>query len=405
MQPPIWDVASSAEARAAAIAAGRRLGLSESKAVRMRDIARLANVSVGTVSRVVNRQKGVGDDTRKRIERLIEENGYRAHAVARELSTGRSRTIGVVFPLQASEVVMHSTYPGLLAGLGDAAEALGYDLMLISSSSSQSAERLRDTVRRRRVDGMVLPAAGPRDRLLRDVLSGDIPTVLIGHRARHPAVGWVDSSHDESARELTSIMLKGGRRELVMLNGPSTVSACGLRARGFWRAVEDAGDEVKWASELRVAFDAEEARVVAKAFLSERARPSAVVCGNDLIALGVLQAAAELGLRVPDEIAVSGFDDRTFAATTSPPLSTVRMPLHQLGVQAADLLIAVTEDRPVTDRHIILPTELVLRDTTPRDGRPVVDTAPDLPFSSDDRTAGLQPIRSLGPAPSSLAAP
>ena len=379
--------------------------MSDNSPVRMRDIARLADVSVGTVSRVVNGQPGVGQRTRDRIESLIEEKGYRANAVARELSTGRSRTIGVVFPLQASEVVMHSTYPGLLAGLGDAAEARGYDLMLISSSSEASATRFRDTLRRRRVDGVVLPAAGPRDRLLREVLAAGIPTVLIGHRSRHPDVGWVDSDHDVAAYELTTIMLKGGRRDLVMLNGPATVSACGLRARGFWKAIEEWGTQVRWATELRVAFDTDEARTAADSLLSDGSRPDAVVSGNDVIARGVLQAAVRLGLGVPDDLALSGFDDRSFAATTSPALTTASMPLQRLGAEAADMLIAMVEKQPVARRQIVLPTEVVVRETTPRDIGHETNGAPTEAPPPRDRPVALQVVKSLGLAPPFLASP
>ena len=323
--------------------------------------------------------------------------------MARELSTGRSRTIGVVFPLQASEVVMHSTYPGLLAGLGDAAEARGYALMLVTSSSKDSETRFRDTIRRRRVDGVVLPAAGQRDRLLNEVLAARIPTVLIGHRARRPGVGWVDSEHDVATYDLTKLMLKGGRQDLVMLNGPATVSACGLRARGFWKAVEEAASPVRWAAELRVAFETDQARAVAQSILSDEPRPGAIICGNDVIARGALQAAVQLGLRVPDDVALSGFDDRSFAATTSPALTTVRMPLHRLGAKAAEMLIAMVEKKAVTNRHIVLPAEVVVRQTTPRSGGHPVDRAPVAAAPVQDTARALRTVRILGPAPAYLA--
>ena len=125
----------------------------------IRDIAAMAGVSAGTVSRAMNGQAGVGQATRLRIEQLIEEHGFRVDPTARQLSTGRSQTLAVVFPLHASEVVMHPVYPALLGALGDAAEKAGYDVLLLTQSSEKAAHVL-DTVVRRRVDGVVLPAAG-----------------------------------------------------------------------------------------------------------------------------------------------------------------------------------------------------------------------------------------------------
>jgi LacI family transcriptional regulator len=372
--------------------------MAELGSIRMRDIARLADVSAGTVSRVLNGRPGVGPETRRRVEALITEHGFRANASAQQLSTGRSRTVGVVFPLHASEVVMHPIYPALLAGLGDAAEERAYDLMLLSASSLESVEHLRDTIRRRRVDGVVLPAAGPRDRLLHDVLTSGVPTVLIGHRDRHPQVGWVDSTHDAAARDLTDLMIEGGRRELVMLNGPDTVSATRLRSNGFWRSIQEHPDGVDWASEYRIAFDTVEARAVARSILEASSRPTAIVGGNDLIAIGVMQAARELGLAIPADIAVSGFDDRSFAATTTPPLSTARMPLQDIGAAAAHLLFALIEDEPVARRHVILPTEVVIRGTTPAMDPQGAAARAGVDMSVHDGSAAHH-VRSIGPAP------
>jgi LacI family transcriptional regulator len=371
--------------------------MAELGSIRMRDIARLANVSAGTVSRVLNGRPGVGPETRLRVEALITEHGFRANASAQQLSTGRSRTVGVVFPVHASEVVMHPIYPALLAGLGDAAEERAYDLMLLSASSLESVEHLRDTIRRRRVDGVVLPAAGPRDRLLHDVLTSGVPTVLIGHRARHPRVGWVDSTHDAAARDLTDLMIEGGRRELVMLNGPDTVSATRLRSNGFWQSIQEHPDGVDWASEYRIAFDTVEARAIARSILDDSSRPTAIVGGNDLIAIGVMQAARELGLAIPADLAVSGFDDRSFAATTTPPLSTARMPLQDIGAAAAHLLFALIEAEPVARRHVILPTQVVIRGTTPP-----MNANGAVAHAGDDvarNGSGAHHVRSVGPAP------
>jgi LacI family transcriptional regulator len=330
----------------------------------IRDIAAIAGVSAGTVSRAMNGQAGVGDATRERIQAIIDEHSFRVDPTARQLSTGRSRTLAVVFPLHASEVVMHPVYPALLGALGDAAERAGYDILLLTMSS-QKVAHVVDTVVRRRVDGVVLPAAGSRDPLIKQLTAIGAPTVLIGHRSTLSSVGWVDCTHDDAAQDLTRLMLDGGRRDLVLLNGPPHVSACRLRSAGFWRGVKEAGDRVRSAREVAVPFDTAEAARAATEILSDKARPTGIVCGSDTIAAGVLDAARPLRLRIPDDLAVSGFDDRTFASHTTPSLTTVRMPLHETGHAAARMLFSMIGDGPETGRRVILPTEVIIRDSTP----------------------------------------
>jgi LacI family transcriptional regulator len=335
------------------------------------DIAALAGVSAGTVSRAINGKKGVGAVARERIQRIIDEQGFRADSSARTLSTGRSRCVAIVFPLHASEVVVHPVYPALLGALGDAAEAAGYDVMLLTAAGTlaapEHADRLIARIRDRRLDGVVLPAAGSRDPLLRRLNEVGAPTVLIGHRSRSPEVAWVDSTHDDAAHDLARMMIENGRDRLMLLNGPKRVSACRLRSAGFWRAVRAAaaaGHAVASAEEVECEFDADAGAEKARALLGRADRPTAVLCGADIIASGCLEAARSLGLSVPGDVAVSGFDDRSLATHTSPTLTTVRMPLREIGEEAARLLFTLVEGGEPRRRHVILPTEIMLREST-----------------------------------------
>lgn len=332
----------------------------------MRDIAALAGVSPGTVSRVLNGRPGVGDETRERVEGIIAREGFQANASAQWLSTGRSRSIGIVFPFHTSELVLHPIYPLLLGALGDAAEAAGYDVMLLNVSSPENVGRLLDVISRRRVDGVVLPASGAHDPLVRKLLPLGTPVVVIGHRVRADGVGWVDSSHDVAAHEITKSLIQSGRKHLTLLNGPSTISACRLRASGFWKAVKEAGNAVKSANELEVPFDTDATIEAATRILSaKRDRPDAIIGGNDLIASGCIDAARSLGLDVPGDVAVSGFDDRSLASHTNPALTTVRMPLQDIGQTAAQMLFAMIDGAPPGKRHVVLPTQVIWRDSTP----------------------------------------
>lgn len=328
------------------------------------DIASMAGVSAGTVSRTMNNQPGVGAATRQRILDLVQEQGFKMDAVARQLSTGRTRIIGIVFPLEVSEVVLHPVFPELLGSLGDAAQRADYDIMMFTVPSPEKAGHVLEAVSAKRVDGLVLPAAGAHDPLVRGLAELDAPTVLIGHRARSSSVGWIDCTHDLAAAELTRTMIRHGRRRLVMLNGPSHISACRLRSRGFWDAVESEGNGVS-AEEIAVEMDASSGLAAALTLLTGDARPDGIVCASDAIASGVLDAARQLGVPVPEQLEVSGFDDSSWATHTTPQLTTVRMPLQETGVAAIELLIDLIEHEPAAAaRHTILPTSIVWRGST-----------------------------------------
>ncbi len=324
----------------------------------------MAGVTPGTVSRVINGRPGVGPEMRARIEQLVVEHGYRANSSARRLSTGRSHMIAVLFPLHVSEVIMHPVYPDLIGALGDAAEEAGYDLLLLTASSRERLHHVAEAALRGSIDGAVLPAAGPHDPILAAISRLGVPHVMIGHRGRRPNGGWVDCTHDKAAEELTARLLRAGRRRLVLLNGPQRVSACRLRSKGFWTALDTAGLRRSDAREYNVPFESGEAKAVATGLLTHPRPPDGIVAGSDAIASSVLGAARALGVGVPDDVAVTGFDDQPFAVHTAPTLTTVRMPLSQIGQAAARMLFDLLDHR-ATSTKTILPTTVVVRNSTP----------------------------------------
>jgi LacI family transcriptional regulator len=152
-----------------------------------------------------------------------------------------------------------------------------------------------------------------------------------------------------------------------MLNGPSEISAFSLRSQGFWSAVEESGLPKGSAAEHEVGFEPAEVKAKVAGLLggAGRALPTGIVAGNDTIGAACLEVARDLGIEVPSQLAVTGFDDLQFSAYTSPPLTTARMPLHQLGASAAEILFSLIEGRPLRRRRVVLPTELVIRASTP----------------------------------------
>jgi LacI family transcriptional regulator len=335
--------------------------VSNDKPVTIRDIAALAGVSAGTVSRVMNGMPGVGASTRERISALIAEHDFRGDSNARQLSRGRSDSIGVVFPLQVSEVVMHPVYPELLGAISDAALTAGYDVSLFTTTGQEGVEHIIDAFKRKRVDGLVLPAASGDDALIQRVIEEGIPTVLVGHRQESARMSWVDCTHDDAIFEITSAMLAAGKRRLTLLNGHRRVSAYQLRSEGFWRAIDGRDDVEARELELGMSYPA---GLQAGLDLADGLRSAGIVCSADSTAAGVLEQLAKTGAGIPADVEISGFDDTDFASHSTPPLTSVRMPLRETGEAAVALLRDLVEDPALHAEPRLLPATVVHRGTT-----------------------------------------
>jgi LacI family transcriptional regulator len=330
----------------------------------IREIAALAGVSAGTVSRVMNDMPGVGPQTRARIKALIEEHDFHGDSTARQLSRGRSNSLGIVFPLQVSEVVMHPVYPELLGAISDAAQDAGYDVILFTTSVSRGIEHVLESVKRKRVDGLILPAANSDDPLVARLQAARIPTVLVGHRQSGDRLTWADCTHDAALYSLTTALLRSGRRHLTLLNGPRRISAYDLRSQGFWGAIRDFGDSAVSADEKVSEMGYASGVSATEQILKHSDDTDAILCSADTTAAGVLDTLAKASIAVPAQIAVTGFDNIEFASHSSPTLTTVRMPLHDTGASAVSLLLEMLDNSTVTPAPRLHETILIERDST-----------------------------------------
>jgi DNA-binding LacI/PurR family transcriptional regulator len=301
---------------------------------------------------------------------VIDEQGYRASFFAQNLAAQRAHAIGVVFPLLASELVIHPIFPELLGAVGDAAGDAGYSLSLVTAPERDRYDQVLEEVSRGRLDGVLLPDVRAGDDLLDQLAEREFPTVVVGHRADQ--VAWVDCDHDQASFELTTLLIESGHERIAFLNGPPELMACELRRAGYRRALEEAGLPLRTELERDGTFSAKHGFEALADLLGHSKRdccPTAVVAASDLIAAGAYQAARSQRLRVPEDVAITGFDDQSVAAHLQPPLTTVRMPIAEMGRFATDVLLRLIEGEDVSPRSLVLPTEIVLRESSGSGGR------------------------------------
>lgn len=315
----------------------------------MADVAARAGVSGQTVSRVVNDSPRVDPDTRARVEAAMADLGYRPHRAARALRTGRSQTIGLIVSTLAT--VGNSR---MLQAVADAAASRGYALTVVTATGPEALADAFEHLRDHGVDGaIVLNEASAIARGA--VIPSDLRLVVVD-APDDPRFTVVRSDHAEGARAAVAHLLEAGHRTVWHIGGPADSFAAAEREAG-WRAAlaETIAPEV-----LRGDWSAASGHRVGVA-LAARPEVTAVFVGNDQMALGVLRAFADSGRRVPDDVAVIGFDDVPDSADFRPPLTTVRQDFDALGEQAVATLIAAI-DGTVTGVQVV-PTRLLVRES------------------------------------------
>jgi LacI family transcriptional regulator len=334
------------------------------------DVARLAQVSIKTVSRVMNNEPGVHPDTRALVRKAIAELRYRPKQSARSLAGARSYLIGLLYYDPSAQFVA-----GVQQGATLRCREAGYHLVV--ESLHDDAPDLREQIDRMvsalRPDGMILtPPLCDNPEVLRALHESRTPCVLVspGRHARGEAkdVPSVRMDDVRAAEETTNLLLSLGHERIAFVKGLPTQAASALRHQGFLRAMRAHGVPVDESCVVAGRFDFASGIEAAHHLLSLAEPPTAVFASNDDMALGVLAAAQALGLSVPAELSIAGFDDSPASSLVWPALTTVRQPKAEMARAAVELLIAAraggTEALAGADLHRVLPHELVVRDST-----------------------------------------
>jgi LacI family transcriptional regulator/LacI family repressor for deo operon, udp, cdd, tsx, nupC, and nupG len=325
----------------------------------IRDVARHAGVSVATVSRVLNEIPVVRSEVRERVRAAITELGYRPSSTARNLSLGRSQAIGVVAPFFTTPSVVER-----LRGVSERASRHGYALMLFDvETPDQRAGAFRDFARLDRVDGLLVISLPLYDDEVTALERDRLPVVMVD--IGHPRVPHVVTDDVRGGELAAEHLISRGHRRIGFVGdlppSPFGFTSSEHRREGFRRALRRAGIPPDGEIERRGRHGREEARVLAEDLLRCGDRPTAVFAASDTQALGVLEAAQAVGLEVPGDVAVIGFDDTEIAGAIG--LSTVRQPLRESGARGADLLFAAIAGDEAPE-GMLEPLAVIARRTT-----------------------------------------
>jgi len=326
--------------------------------VNIKDVAARANVHPSTVSRVMNPETRsmVSTSVAERITGIANEMGYARSPLASGLRTGKSFAIGVIIPDLSNPV-----FPPVVRGIERTLAGDGYIAILADSDNSQKSEQaIYESMKSRRIDGLILATAHIDDPVVNECVQEQLPVVLVNRTTDAHNVTEV-ANNDELGIQLAVSHLKGlGHKQIAFLGGPENTSTGRDRLRAFKSANNPDPD-------LCFSCDAftEEAGLAGMTTILDLNKPfTAVVAANDLLALGCYDALNERGLKCPDDISVTGFNDMPFVDRLSPPLTSLRIPHDELGVQAASLLLAEIRDSGARRKTIRLDPELIVRQST-----------------------------------------
>lgn len=323
------------------------------------DIARDAGCSINTVSRALNNMPGVSAASRTRVLTSARRLGYVPSRIARSLLTKRTRTLGVIVT-----DCTNPFYARLIRAIDDTALRFDYSVVLCNSSEEHEREvRAVQLLIESRVDGILITPVQFSSKHILDLIKRNIPFVLMGRRFPDLDTCYVTSDNQAGAREATSLLLSLGHRRIGHVTGRLEISSVQERLAGYRETLTAYGVEFDESLVARAERDVEGGRECARRLLALSPRPSAIFAYNDLQALGVMQAARELDLRVPKDLAVVGYDNIELSALLEVPLTTVAQPSHEIGRAGATLLFRLIEGGDVApeERTVVLAPQLVIR--------------------------------------------
>jgi LacI family transcriptional regulator len=329
----------------------------------LRDVASAAGVHAATASRALNpdTRRLVNVDTAQRVLRAAEELGYTPNPIARSLKTAKSRTIGIVLP-----DLTNPLFPPIVRGIEDVLAPAGYSGLIVNTDNDPAREQSHlESLRSRQVEGLIVATARAHHPVLEQLREQGVKLVLVNRSAEGLVLPSVTPDDAAGVELAVRHLADQGHRRILHVGGPPSTSTGVARTRAFQAAVRDLGLEVDPARVVSCDYWTEwEGAEALRRVLAAGTDFTAIVAGNDLLALGCYDVFAERGLVCPDDVSVVGFNDMPFLDKLRPPLTSVTVPHHRVGVEAARMLLEAIDEPDRAVRSLTLPLSLAVRGST-----------------------------------------
>ncbi|HWR61933.1 MAG TPA: LacI family DNA-binding transcriptional regulator [Clostridia bacterium] len=329
--------------------------------VTIKDIAKLSGVSTATVSKIINgKDNDIGKATIERVKRIIEEQNYSPNTVARSMITKKTKTIGLVIP-----DVRNPFFTDLARGAEDVANERGYGLLFCNTDDDLKKEiRYINNLIEKQVDGIALAGVAVRDQALEEKIDIKVPIVSLDRNVYFKGIkGKIEVDNYSGAYDAVTHLIKLGHKNIMFLSGQLNIKLTRDRLEGYKRALAD--NNLEYNEKLTVfgTYSSEFGYESMKNMTLDKA-VTAIFCGNDLIAIGAMNALKGKNLRIPEDISIVGFDDIYIASLVTPALTTVRQPSYEIGYQAVETLIDIIECKKESSHKVEIKLELKVREST-----------------------------------------
>ena len=330
---------------------------------RLKDLAMKTGYSISTISRALLGYKDVSSETRQKIEEAAKKHDYYPYQSARQLRAGKTYVAGFLIPTYGMRF-SDPFFIELLTGIGDGAAAENYDVLVGTSPEGENEiEAYKRIVAGGRVDGVIITRTKKSDKRVEYLLKAHLPFVLLGRTSDKPDVAFIDIDSKSGIKLLTEHLIKIGHRKIGFITSPDGLVFTQYRNEGYREALKNSGIKYNPAFIKAGDLTQETGKKLGLELLKQQNRPTAIVAANDLTALGIYSAANQLGLKIGHDISICGYDGIALAENAHPSLTTIQVPIYEIGKQLFDMLYKIMNNRPLKQRQILLPPQPVIRNS------------------------------------------
>ncbi len=328
--------------------------------VKIKDVARVANVSVATVSRVLNDIPLVNEETRKRVQKAIDDTGYKPNAIARSLKMQKTNTIGIMIP-----DISQAYYTQVVRGVEDVCNIYDYHIILCNTDSDPNKElTYLNVFLEKQCDGILYIGKSLNEELINTICHSRVPIVLGAVSDSQERILSVSINNDEAAFDMTKYLMKKGHKKIAFLRDENENSYSGIeRKKGYVRALESEGIVVNSDYERKGKYSIKGGYDLMEEILQLEDKPTAVVALNDEMALGAIRKIEDAGFKVPNDISVVGFNNFEISEWVTPSITTISQPMYDIGAISARMLIKTIKNKEDKNKSIVVPHELIIRDS------------------------------------------